>query len=135
MRELKFNDKFKRAAPRLTDDEYIRLKTLIKKDGKVHNPILTWNDVIIDGHNRYEIAFANDIPFTTKSISFESDEEAIIWIKENAISQRNMTDFAKIELVKEIEILLKEIGKKKKSESGRRFGRKHPKDMSQMTEP
>jgi len=56
------------------------------------------------------------------------------WIKENAISQRNLTDYAKYELVHDIEKLLLEIGKKKKEESGdigRKIQRGH---MSQMTD-
>jgi hypothetical protein len=116
MRNLKINEKFKDACPELSQDELQRLENLIVKDGIIYNPILIWNNMIIDGHNRYSIAKKLGIEFTTNEISFESDEDAIIWIKENAISQRNLTDYAKYELVHDIEVLLLEIGKKRKSE-------------------
>lgn len=102
MRELRINERFESACPPLSLEEFNRLEELIIKDGVIFNPILIWDDVIIDGHNRFHIAIKHNLTFTTKDIHFESDEEAIIWIKENAISQRNLTDFQKYELTKDI---------------------------------
>ena len=82
MRDLRINERFKDACPSLSEDEFERLESLIVKDGVIFNPILIWNDVIIDGHNRYNVAKKHKIEFTTNEISFESDEEAICWIKE-----------------------------------------------------
>jgi hypothetical protein len=126
MVELKINERFRDACPKLSDDELRGLESLIISDQVIYNPILIWDDVIIDGHNRYDIAKRNNIEFTTKELLFDSDEEAIIWIKRNAMHQRNLTDLVKYELIKDIELLLKEIGKKNKT------GR--PKDvLSQIT--
>jgi len=102
MRELRINERFESACPPLSLEEFTRLEELIIKDGVIFNPILIWDDVIIDGHNRFHIAIRHNLTFTTNDIHFESDEEAIIWIKENAISQRNLTDFQKYELTKDI---------------------------------
>jgi hypothetical protein len=81
MKELKVNEKFRDACPDLTSDELKKLESLILKDGIIYNPILIWDGMIIDGHNRYFIAKQHNIEFTTKDISFESNEKAIIWIK------------------------------------------------------
>jgi len=120
MRELRINEKFESACPPLSLEEFNRLEELIIKDGVIFNPILIWDNVIIDGHNRFHIAIRHNLTFTTNDIHFESDEEAIIWIKENAISQRNLTDFQKYELTKDIAGLrerLIEKGKKKYNET------------------
>ena len=102
MKKLVVEEKFKSACPKLSDEEFKRLEDLIIKDGIIYNPILVWDDVIIDGHNRYEIAVRHNIDFTIKEITFEFDEEAIAWIKENAISQRNLNDYQRSKLVLEL---------------------------------
>jgi hypothetical protein len=114
MRDLRINERFKDACPSLSEDEFERLESLIVKDGVIFNPILIWNDVIVDGHNRYNIAKKHKIEFTTNEISFESDEEAIFWIKENAISQRNLNDYQRSVLVLELEDYYKGKAKERK---------------------
>jgi hypothetical protein len=113
---LKINEKFHAACPALEPEELKKLEELILKDGMIYNPIITWNGFIVDGHNRFTIAQKHKIPFETEEKKFKDENEAIIWIKENAISQRNLTDFAKFELVKDIEVMLKHEGKKKQGD-------------------
>ena len=125
MKELRINEKYESACPALSKDELERLESLILKDRVIYNPILIWNDVIIDGHNRYQIAKKHNIHFDTQEKDFNSDEEVIIWIKENAISQRNLTDFVKYELVKDIEALLLEVGRQKLTDCGKNYGISH----------
>jgi len=103
MKHLKINERFKKACPDLTIEEYNKLEELILKDGVIYNPILIWNDVIIDGHNRYDIAIKNHLEFTTKEVLFDSDDDAIAWIKENAIGQRNLNSYQRSKLVLELE--------------------------------
>lgn len=110
---------FQEACPKLTKQEYEDLERLIIKDGKVLQPLLLWNDCLVDGHNRYAIALKHNIPFTTENVVFNNEQEVVVWIKENAISQRNLPEFARYELVKDIEEILKEKGKKKMSMAGK----------------
>jgi hypothetical protein len=116
MKELQINERFESACPPLTNEEFNKLETLILKDGVIFNPILIWNGTIIDGHNRYLIAKEHNIDFTTNEITFESDEKAIIWIKENAISQRNLNDYQRSKLVLELEDYYKAKAKEKEKE-------------------
>jgi len=113
MKDLKIDERFKSACPELSSDELKRLEDLILKDGVILNPILVWNDIIIDGHNRFFIAKKHNLDFSTNEISFESDEEAIAWIKENAISQRNLNDYQRSKLVLELEDYYKAKAKKR----------------------
>jgi hypothetical protein len=103
MKELKINERFREACPELTRDELQKLEELILKDGVIYTPILTWNDTIIDGHNRYSIARKHKIPFETKEHPFDSEDDAVAWIIENAISQRNLNDYQRSKLALELE--------------------------------
>jgi hypothetical protein len=113
MKELRINELFESACPPLSEDELEKLEALIIKDGVIYNPILTWKDVIVDGHNRYFIAKKHNIDFTTKEMHFESNGDAIVWIKENAIGQRNLNDYQRAALVLELEDFYKEKAKER----------------------
>lgn len=117
MTDLRINERFELACPPLSEDEFARLEALIIKDGVIINPILIWGDVIIDGHNRYHIAKKYGIAFTTSELNFESDEEAIAWIKENAIGQRNLNDYQKSVLVLALESYYKAKAKERQKTS------------------
>jgi N6-adenosine-specific RNA methylase IME4 len=47
--------------------------------------------IIIDGHNRYEIACKHDIDFERQIKYFENKEEAIDWMINNQLGRRNLT--------------------------------------------
>lgn len=49
-------------------------------------------DLVLDGHNRYRICQLQDIKFGVSPISLESREEALLWIAENQLGRRNLTD-------------------------------------------
>lgn len=117
---ISINPKFKAACPELTAEELKGLEELILKDGKILNPAIVWqgHNQLVDGHNRYEIAKKNGLEFPTIEKEFTDENAVVLWIKENAIAQRNLTDFQKYELAKEIEDMLSATGKKKQAEKG-----------------
>ena len=56
------------------------------------DPIITWNNIIIDGHNRYEICNRLHIPYAVREMPFENRERAIVWICSNQLGRRNITE-------------------------------------------
>jgi len=90
-KQLKIDDEFKNLIRPLYKQEYLQLEANILADG-CRNPITTWNGVIIDGHNRYEICSRHNIPFEVEEIEFDSREEAIAWICANQLGRRNLTE-------------------------------------------
>ena len=117
-KELFIEDKFKNACPKITDEEFKALETLILKDGAIYDPIIVWDNTIVDGHNRYVIARKHGLDFKTEEKSFVTEMDAVIWIKDHALSQRNLSDFARYELVKDLQAMLGGIGKQKQKEKG-----------------
>ena len=56
------------------------------------NPIIVWQGLIVDGHNRFTIAKKHpEIPFTVHEKAFTNRYEAIIWICKNQLGRRNLT--------------------------------------------
>ena len=68
------------------------LETSILKEG-VRDAIVTWNDFIIDGHNRYEIATRHGLPYNTISKEFDSEDEVKEWMILNQFGRRNLNSY------------------------------------------
>lgn len=92
---LKIDPEFKNILPALPDNKYQALKNDIKISGCL-NPIITWNDTIIDGHHRYKICSDLGISFNVESKEFDNRSEAKLWIVKNLIDRRSISLYEKI---------------------------------------
>lgn len=99
---LNIDEEFQALVPPLSVDEYNALEQNIIDDG-CRDALVTWNDLIIDGHNRYKICKEHGLNFLTTEKSFEDREEAKIWIKKNQLGRRNIPAYLKGEYYLEIE--------------------------------
>ena len=89
---LKIDPEFQGKIPPLTFEELNQLEANILRDGRIINPIIVWQGLIVDGHNRYTIAKKHpEIPFTVHEKAFANRYEAIIWICKNQLGRRNLT--------------------------------------------
>ena len=92
MINLKIDPEFQSQIPPLTDDEFKQLEENILKEGKLLSPLIIWNNILVDGHNRYEIVQEHpEISFSTMPLPFESREEVLAWICKNQLGRRNLT--------------------------------------------
>lgn len=111
VRELKIKGSFKTIIPSLAPEEYALLEKSIVTNG-CRDAILTWNGFIVDGHNRYTICQKHGLHYDIEEIDFDTEQDALVWIINNQLGRRNVTDYQKGELVlKKKDILLKK-GKK-----------------------
>ena len=53
---LKVDPEFQGKIPPLTFEELNQLEANILRDGRIINPIIVWEGLIVDGHNRFIIA-------------------------------------------------------------------------------
>ena len=89
---LKVDPEFQGKIPPLTFEELNQLEANILQDGRIINPIIVWEGLIVDGHNRFIIAKKHpEIPFTVHETEFANRYEAIIWICKNQLGRRNLT--------------------------------------------
>lgn len=107
---LKVNEELKALIPPLKEDEYKLLESSILGEG-CRDKLITWNDTIVDGHNRYEICTKNGIPFQVEDRDFDSFDAVKIWMIDNQKGRRNLTDGWKWELAQTRKEILAEKGK------------------------
>ncbi len=89
--KLHIDPEFQNLISALSEKEFELLEQNIIRDG-CREPISTWNDVILDGHNRYKICVQHNIQFTVVQISVTSRQDAIAWICTNQLGRRNISD-------------------------------------------
>jgi N6-adenosine-specific RNA methylase IME4 len=108
--EITIDPEFKALIPPLAADELRQLEENILRDG-CRDPLVVWNGILIDGHNRHEICTRNGIEFRVRCIDFESRTHARIWMRNNQAGRRNLTTAWRLELELGNKKDLLEIGK------------------------
>ena len=91
MYRLKIDHEFKSLIRPPSSLERETLENNILADG-CREPLVVWNEVIVDGHNRYEICCRHGIPFAIEEKEFSCREEAIAWICSNQLGRRNISE-------------------------------------------
>ena len=77
----------------LTSNEYQALERSLLAEG-CRDALVLWGEVLIDGHNRYAICQQHGIAFNTvQNTRFSTIEEVMLWMIDNHLSRRNVTDF------------------------------------------
>jgi len=115
MKPLKINPDFKALIPPLSQDELSGLTQSILAHGKCRDTIKIWKGTIIDGHNRYAICHAYNIPYSTQNLIFASKKDAELWIVQNQLGRRNLVNAMRIKLALHMEALLQEKAKKNRN--------------------
>ena len=109
--ELKIDEEFEHILPPPQEAEINGLTQQLLDEG-CRDALVTWNGVIIDGHNRYRICHENSIPFSYVEMQFEDKEAAKLWIIRNQLARRNVPPYVRCELVLPLEAELRAIAKK-----------------------
>lgn len=98
--ELKIDPEFRDKIPPLTETEFKQLEENIVRDREVREPLVIWNSTIIDGHHRWKvIAKHPEIPYKVKRMEFADKWAAIVWMCQNQLGKRNLTDEQKTYLI------------------------------------
>ena len=90
---LRIDPEFESQIPPLVEDEFRQLEENIVNDGVIINPLIVWNGIIVDGHNRYRILQLHpEISYTTHEKDFPDRYAVIAWICKNQLGRRNLTE-------------------------------------------
>ena len=100
---------FKSLIPPLSVEEYALLEENLITDG-CRDPLVLWNNTIVDGHNRHEICTKYGLAFNTVAIEFEGKPQARIWMRANQIGRRNLSSVWSVDLALGNKADLAEIG-------------------------
>jgi hypothetical protein len=77
----------------LTEDEYAALERSLLAEG-CRDALVLWGDILVDGHNRYGICRKHGIAFqTTQNTRFQSLDDVHLWMIDNHLGRRSVSDF------------------------------------------
>lgn len=110
--QIVVNKELKNLIPPLTSEEYNQLEQNLLQDG-CRDPLIVWDNTLIDGHNRFEICTKHNIKFETINKDFADIDQAKIFIIDLQLGRRNLPEFVKIELKTFKKDILLKIGKEK----------------------
>ena len=89
MDTITIDEQFKYLLPALDEQTYAALEESLLENGCMH-PLVVWNGILIDGHNRYEICQKHEIEYKITEKEFAGRDEAIIWIITTQVARRNL---------------------------------------------
>ena len=110
---LQINEKLQRLLPEPTEEELAHLEDSLQKDGCI-DPIITWNNVIIDGHHRYDICTRHNIPFQVKEMEFVDITQAMHWMIDHQMARRNLNNYQKAKIALQYEAVYREEAEARK---------------------
>ena len=89
---MKIDKEFKELIFSLANDEKALLEKNIVHDG-CRDALVIWKeeDILLDGHNRYEICTKHKLEYKTKAISLPDRAAALDWIDSNQLGRRNLS--------------------------------------------
>ena len=110
--DLTVDPEFRDLIPPLNEEELKLLEESLVADG-CESPLIVWNGVIVDGHNRYAICRKHEIPFAIQEKDFSSRDHAMLWMLRNQLGRRNLNSYQRVELVLKFEPLVKNVAEQR----------------------
>jgi len=132
--DISINPELKSLIPPLSEDERSQLEQNLLENG-CRDPLVVWDGVLLDGHNRYEICEQHGIAYETVSVELESIAEARVWMRNNQMGRRNLTPAWRIELALGNKEDLAKVGKGRMLDAGSEGGRGNKKGLSLSDKP
>ena len=103
---------FESLIPPLTAEEFAQLEENCVKEG-IRDALITWNGVLIDGHNRFKIAAKHGLLWNEKRMEFADRNEAIRWIILNQFGRRNLSAYDRSVLALKLKPVIAEKAKER----------------------
>jgi len=98
--------------PPLSNEEFKQLERNILEEG-IREPLITWNGILIDGHNRFRIAQEHDMNYETLEKEFENLNSVKEWMINNQFGRRNLSNYQRSVLALQLEDVFREKAKEK----------------------
>jgi len=112
---LIIDPEFRDLIPPLNEEELKMLEESIIANG-CESPLIVWNGLIVDGHNRHAICQKHGIPFAVTEKEFSSREDAMLWMLRNQLGRRNLNSYQRSDLVLKLEPLMASEAKLRKGQ-------------------
>jgi 16S rRNA G966 N2-methylase RsmD len=110
MTDITIDAEFQSLIPPLRPEELAQLEANVLADG-IRDPLVVWDGVLIDGHNRYGLAQKHTLAYQVVQKDFADRDAAVLWIVYNQFGRRNLLTAARAELAMRIEPILAQQAK------------------------
>lgn len=142
MKSFTIDPEFQALIPPLGEEERRMLEESIRRDG-IRDELRFWrpghmgppeSGILLDGHNRYEIGQRLNLKtFPACEVLLPDRAAALVWILENQLGRRNLTDDQRAALAANLlERRTQQARKEKASKGGRTGGRGRGKDSPEV---
>ena len=91
MQNITIDSEFKSLIPQLSTEELAQLEKNILAEG-IRDPLVLWGGILIDGHNRYQIAEKHSIDFDTVAMELPDRDAVKDWMINNQLGKRNLSE-------------------------------------------
>ena len=90
--EIQIDSEFKALIPPLSSEERGQLESNLVREG-CRDPLVVWkgHNILLDGHNRYDLCTQHGIEFKTVEIDLPDRDAAHDWLINNQLGRRNLT--------------------------------------------
>jgi transcriptional regulator with XRE-family HTH domain len=90
---ITINEELRSFIDPLTANESAALERSLLAEG-CRDALVLWGEVLIDGHNRYEICTRHGIEFrTVQNTTFSSIDDVMLWMIDNHLARRSVSDY------------------------------------------
>lgn len=90
---FRIDPEFENKIPPISEDEFKQLRENILTAGEVYEPLVVWDGVLVDGHNRWKVIRENpEVKWRTRNMQFADKWAAFEWMYKNQLGRRNLTD-------------------------------------------
>ena len=90
---ITINEELRSFIDPLTANESAALERSLLAEG-CRDALVLWGEVLIDGHNRYEICTRHGIAFrTVQNATFSTVDDVMLWMIDNHLARRSVSDF------------------------------------------
>jgi len=120
---MKIDNEFKNLIPPLTAEEYAQLEQNCIDYGIRDSLVITAlpgesDTVLVDGHNRFEIAQKHNLAYNVRRLDFKDRDAIKEWIIKNQLGRRNIPAYVRAELALKLKPVIAEKAKENQKAAG-----------------
>ena len=91
--QFRIDHEFENKIPPIGEDEFKQLRENILAAGEVYEPLVVWDGVLVDGHNRWKVIQEHpEVKWRTREMDFSDKWAAFEWMYKNQLGRRNLTE-------------------------------------------
>ena len=92
--DIRIDPEFQAYVPPLAEAEFLQLTDNLLADG-CRDPLVVWDGILIDGHNRFEICSRLGLHFDVVEKDFADRDAALDWMDAHQLGRRNLSPDAR----------------------------------------